>query len=162
MALEDLSNVLWRERELLELLLFKLEEEQLLIATGRTRWLPHATREVEVVINEVRSAETVRAMHLDAVVEELGLPQNPSLRELIEAVPQEWRELFSSHRAEFLTLTHQIHEVAKSNRDSLTANQKAAEEALAGLNDDLHTYDPKGRTTPSSNPTRTYLVDEAL
>src|SRR4051812_39244560 len=44
MALTEVSNVLWRERELLEMLLFKLEEEQLLLTAGRTRWLPHATR----------------------------------------------------------------------------------------------------------------------
>ena len=34
MALEALSRVLWRERELLELLLFKLEEEQLVLASA--------------------------------------------------------------------------------------------------------------------------------
>ena len=39
MALAELSNVLWRERELLEMLLFKLESEQLVLAAGRTHWL---------------------------------------------------------------------------------------------------------------------------
>src|SRR4051794_6621516 len=39
--LTDLSSVLWRARELLELLLFKLEEEQLLLASNRSRWLAH-------------------------------------------------------------------------------------------------------------------------
>ena len=42
MALSDVSNILWRERQLLELLVFKLEEEQLVLAAGRTRWLAHA------------------------------------------------------------------------------------------------------------------------
>ena len=37
MALSDVSNILWRERQLLELLVFKLEEEQLVLAAGRTR-----------------------------------------------------------------------------------------------------------------------------
>ena len=39
MALSDVSNILWRERQLLELLVFKLEEEQLVLAAGRNRWL---------------------------------------------------------------------------------------------------------------------------
>ena len=42
MSMEDLSSVLWRERELLETLLFKLEIEQLVLASGRTRWLAPA------------------------------------------------------------------------------------------------------------------------
>ena len=50
MSLTEVSSILWRERELLELLLFKLEEEQLLLAAGRSRWLGHATREVEMVL----------------------------------------------------------------------------------------------------------------
>ena len=47
MSLTDLASVLWRSRELLEMLLFKLEEEQLLLASNRSRWLSHATREVD-------------------------------------------------------------------------------------------------------------------
>jgi len=47
MSLSDVSNILWRERQLLELLVFKLEEEQLVLAAGRNKWLTHATREVE-------------------------------------------------------------------------------------------------------------------
>ena len=37
--MEKLSQILWRERELLDTLLFKLEEEQMVLASGRTRWL---------------------------------------------------------------------------------------------------------------------------
>jgi len=46
MAASELSAQLWKERELLELLLFKLEEEQLLLIAGKSRWISHATREV--------------------------------------------------------------------------------------------------------------------
>src|SRR5213080_171662 len=35
MGLAELSSILWRERDMLELLLFKLEEEQLVLAAGR-------------------------------------------------------------------------------------------------------------------------------
>ena len=45
MGLQEVSTTLWQERNLLELLLFKLEEEQLLLAAGRTRWLARATRD---------------------------------------------------------------------------------------------------------------------
>ena len=41
MGLSEASNILWRQRHLLELLLFKLEVEQTLLASGRLRWLAH-------------------------------------------------------------------------------------------------------------------------
>ena len=39
MAAHDLSMQLMRERDLLEVLLFKLDEQQMLLATGRNRWI---------------------------------------------------------------------------------------------------------------------------
>ena len=62
MALSDVSNILWRERQLLELLVFKLEEEQLVLAAGRSRWLAYATREVENVLGEIKRVELERAV----------------------------------------------------------------------------------------------------
>ena len=64
-GLADLSSILWREREMLELLLFKLEEEQLILASGRGRWLAHATREVEMVLDQIRRTEVVRAAEVE-------------------------------------------------------------------------------------------------
>ena len=87
MSLTEVSSILWRERELLELLLFKLEEEQLLLAAGRSRWLGHATREVEMVLEEIRRAELGRAVEVEAVAAQLGLPAGISLRELAEQAP---------------------------------------------------------------------------
>src|SRR5688572_9487932 len=73
MGLRDVSAVLWKERHLLELPLFKLEEEQLLLAAGRNRWLPRATREVEMVLEELRHTELERAVEVERVSAELGL-----------------------------------------------------------------------------------------
>jgi hypothetical protein len=50
MSLPDLAAVLWRQRDLLERLTYRLECEQLLLAAGRTRWLAVATSEVERVL----------------------------------------------------------------------------------------------------------------
>src|SRR5215213_2294146 len=101
-SLTDLSSVLWRSRELLELLLFKLEEEQLLLASGRTRWLAHATREVENVLEELKHAELARAVEVARVAQEIGIPSESSLRELAEAAPAPWDEILNDHREAFL------------------------------------------------------------
>ena len=87
MALSDVSNILWRERQLLELLVFKLEEEQLVLAAGRSRWLAHATREVENVLAEIKRIELERAVPVADAGRELGLSGSPTLRELAGAHP---------------------------------------------------------------------------
>src|SRR3954471_9612978 len=81
-SLSELSTLLWRERELLELLLFKMEEEQLLLAAGRSRWRGRAPQEGGGARQEIRKAELPRALEVPAVGELLGLGSDPSLREL--------------------------------------------------------------------------------
>lgn len=160
MGLQEISNILWRERQLLELLLFKLEEEQLLLAAGRTRFLAHATREVEAVLDELKQAELVRAAAVDAVAAELGLPANPSLRELAAAAPAPWGSILGEHRDAFLAATQEITAVAEANRQLLGNGQQAVREAMRWVDVPDDTYGP-GRSAPA--PARTaLLVDEEL
>jgi FlgN protein len=159
-SLTDLSSVLWRLRELLELLLFKLEEEQLLLASGRTRWVAHATREVELVLDQIRHAELVRATHTNAVATELGLPPDVSLAGLAAEAPPPWSELLQQHRRAFLTLTAEITALANANRDLLTRGQRAARETMLMVAGSVETYGSRGETV--SVDRRARLVDEAI
>ncbi len=63
--MEKLTWVLWRERELLEGLLYRLETEALVMSSGRTRWLPAAARDVEDAARQVREIELLRAVAAD-------------------------------------------------------------------------------------------------
>jgi hypothetical protein len=151
MGLSEISSILWRERQLLELLLFKLEEEQLLLAAGRTRWLPHATREVDRVLAQLKNGEMARAMEVEAVALDLRLPANPSLSQLIEASPAPWNGILTDHRQAFLGLTAEITALAEANRDLLNRGYLASRDALAWLNDggggaEAQTYSAKGAT----------------
>jgi hypothetical protein len=160
MALADVSTVLWRERELLELLLFKLEEEQLVLTSGRSRWLAHATREVEMVIGQIREAELQRAVLVDALAAELGLPASPSLTALADAAPSPWDDLLRAHRAAFLLLAEEIGAMSTANRELLTSAQRASREVLAGLDvSAAQTYSPRGT---EAEPARARVVDRAL
>jgi len=155
----EVSNVLWREREQLELLLFKLDEEQLVLSSGRTRWLAHATREVEIVLDQVRQSELLRAVEVDAYAADVGLPPSPSLHALAQASPEPWRALLIAHRDALVELTSQIGKVADSNREVLATAQRAAHETLLSITGTLETYAPTGRTT---SPHPAHLVDRAL
>jgi hypothetical protein len=159
--LRDVSNILWRERHLLDLLLFKLEEEQLLLAAGRTRWIAQATREVEMVLEEIKQTELSRAMVVDQVAPGLGLEPGPSLRALAEAAPDPWSTLLSEHRAAFLTATEEIVALAQTNRELLTQGQQAARDVLATLGEArVETYSPTGAA--AEGPVRPMLIDEVL
>ncbi|GGQ42183.1 hypothetical protein GCM10010166_07550 [Couchioplanes caeruleus subsp. azureus] len=160
-SLTDLSSVLWRARELLELLLFKLEEEQLLLASNRSRWLAHATREVEVVLDQIRQTEVARAAYAQGVATELGLHPEASLGELADAAPAPWSDLLHQHRRAFLTLTSEISAMAESNRELLTAGQRAARETMLAFAGTVETYGRQGKTV-TGGARRPSLVDEAI
>jgi hypothetical protein len=160
MGLADLSSILWREREMLELLLFKLEEEQLVLAAGRTRWLAHATREVEVVLDQIRHTELLRATEVAAVGTELGIGTNPSLTALADAVGEPWSEMFHQHRKAFMALTAEISTLAEANRDLLTTGQRAVRETLLMVGGSVQTYGRHGETVAAAPRSR--LIDEAM
>lgn len=158
--LTDLASDLWRIRELLELLLFKLEEEQVLLASGRTRWVPHATREVELVLEQIRHAEQIRAAHTRLVAAALGLPADVSMVNLANRAPSPWGDLLHQHRRAFLALTAEITALAKANRDLASNGGRAAREALLMVSGTARTYGSRGEAV--SGDRRARLVDEAI
>lgn len=147
MALSRLSDVLWRERHLLELLLFKLEEEQLILTSGRSQWLTHATREVETVLEQIREAELGRSAEAEAVAELLGVDVGSSLLTISEHAPSPWDELLRAHRDAFVQLTTQISQVADGNRELLAMSHRATQETLLSLQDTVQTYDVRGSSS---------------
>ncbi len=159
MSTEDLSSILWRERDLLELLLFKLEVEQLVLTSGRTHWLAVAAREVETVLHEIRDAELIRAIAVDTVAAGLGLEPNASLRDIAEASEEPWRAIWLDHREAFTTVATQISEMSQSNRVLLTAGYQAAQATLLSLTEKSPTYGADGSM---GSDRRTSIVDWSL
>jgi len=135
LSLDEVSQTLWRERELLDLLLCKLEVEQLVLAAGRTRWLPAVTREVEYVLAEVKQVELVRAVLVAGVAAQLGLEPEATLRELAEAAPTPWDSILEQHRIAFLATADELRAVARLNRDLLSQGARAVQDALAWLSE---------------------------
>jgi hypothetical protein len=115
MSLNELSNILWRERRLLELLAFKLEEERLVLASGRTRWLPRASSEVDTIIEEIKHARLERAITLADVCAEIGLADAPTLRALSNVVPPPWDGICAEHARALRTLSQEIESITRSD-----------------------------------------------
>ena len=159
--MEKLSQILWRERELLETLLFKLEEEQLVLAAGRTRWLARAAREVENVLETIRETEILRAVAADEAAVDLGLGHNPSLRSLAESVDEPWHSLMLDHHETFTGLTHEIAALADANRELITTGYRSARETLLSFGEGTEGYAADGSAVAVSD-TRRPILDWSL
>ena len=165
MSLDEVSQTLWQERQLLDLLVCKLEVEQLVLAAGRSRWLPAVTREVEYVLAEVKQVELLRAVLVDAVAEQFGLSPGCTLRELAGAVPTPWDSIFEQHRMAFLISAEELRAVARINQDLLAQGARAVQDALAWLCEstdrpDAAIYSPVGAHAGASAGAR--FVDGRL
>ena len=132
MGANDLSTLLWRERELLELLMFKLEEEQLLLTAGKSKWLPHATKEDEAVLARLRTAGIERTVETASVAVEWGIGEEATLRQLVDHAPSDtWRDILQAHLAALTGLTREIADVRDTNLTYLRAATRATQETLA-------------------------------
>lgn len=159
--MEKLSLILWRERELLETLLYRLEVEQLVLASGRTHGLMRAARDVESTLEDLRATEVLRAVAADEAATTVGLAPNPALRELAEASPEPWRSMLLDHREAFTTVTGRITEMAGANRDLITSGYRSARETLLAFGDGEATgYSPDGSVV--TGPSVSSLLDRSL
>ncbi|GAA1156393.1 flagellar export chaperone FlgN [Nesterenkonia sandarakina] len=154
MSANALSTRLWRERELLDLLQFKLEEQQLLLLSGKSQWIDHATREIESVVDKLQGASLSRAVESAHLASSLGLAGDVTLTQLAAAVEDPaWREVLEQHLRALRDSASTITALRDTNSSYLRAAQRAAQESLAAL-------DPAG--SASSTDTGPRLIDTDL
>lgn len=153
MAATDLSMHLLRQRELMELMLFKLEELEMLVTTGRTRWVRHATAEVERVITAVGAGTISRDSIFVEVAEEWGAGDASTLRDLVAVAPTEaWREVMQSHLDVMTQLADEIAQKRGAVDQLLRTALRVTQETIAGLGEPTGEYAAAGsrRSTPAS------------
>ncbi|MEI4270697.1 flagellar protein FlgN [Klenkia sp. LSe6-5] len=161
MDYQHLSTLLWREQELLDLLLFKAEEKQYLIVSGKNRWLPRIAHEIEVVLEQLRTLEVERAAVSEVIAEALGLAPNPSLRTLAEHAGAPWDDLLVKHHETLLVLVGELRGLSDANRDLIASGLAAIDQALLTVRpDQVRTYSASGRA--HAGATRAVGLDGAL
>jgi hypothetical protein len=132
-AFGAIAATLWRERESLETLLFKLVEQQLILTSGNTRWLHLVDDEVRAAGEALRESELIRAAELDLLARQKGLHLEANLLELAEVAPEPWPLVFEEHATALRTLVLEIQSVAQENTRLLHAGEQAIHEILAEL-----------------------------
>ncbi len=158
--MDKLSVILWRERELLETLHYKLEVEQMVLASGRSRWLMQAARDVDAVLETIRETEVLRSVAADEVAARLGLKHNPSLSALADSVDEPWGTILREHRDAFIAVTREIADLADTNRDLISAGYRSARDTLLSLGEETSGYTPDGSALTGPSPHR--LLDRSL
>jgi hypothetical protein len=160
-AFGALTDVLWREREVLEGLLYKLTVQRMVLTSGEDRWLARADAEVRDAVEGLQDFEVLRAAEVDLLVRHYGLPANVSLRELAETAPEPWPTVLFDHREVLRTLTFEIDAVSAHNRRLLQAGERATREALdqitAAGSRSSAAYDSRGDAVTRA---RSFILDE--
>jgi hypothetical protein len=106
--MDSLARVLTHERDLLETLLFRLEEAALVAAADRDRWWVRAVRDLDDAVLTVRRTELLRAVTaLDAALE-VGVEPGATLRALAAAADQPARSVLLDHRNAIRALLGEI------------------------------------------------------
>ena len=154
MSYPEISTLLWREREALNLLLFKLVEEQLVVSAGLVAWLPQANHEVELDLEQVRGAE----MLLAAEMESFSNSGQPSLSVLCDTAPEPWATVLGEHREALLKLISDIARTTEDNRMLLQAGSRSVRDTLLAITQTVDVYDASGSAAPTS--ARPRLMDE--
>ena len=130
--MREVSDSLWRERQLLELLQFKLEQERLLLEAGRTQWLAHATREVDMVLEQLQRADLERAAAVESARRSLGLGGEVTLRQLAAVAPEPWDGILRRHRDALNAITAEIASLVERTEGLLARGYAATRDALEG------------------------------
>jgi flagellar biosynthesis/type III secretory pathway chaperone len=165
MSVPDLAAVLWRQRDHLERLVYRLECEQMMMASGRTRFLAVATGEVEALLDELGVVELQRAAVAGRVATEAGLPADATLEQIATVLQPPWTDVLVEHRNALISLTSELAVLAETNKHLMSAGMKAVEAALASLGVRQGTtsigYDAQGRSEAIAGHARS-LVDRSL
>jgi hypothetical protein len=156
----DVSSVLWREREVLQDLLYKLLTETLIVSAGHTRWLAKANDDVAQALDELRATEVLRAAEVEAIAVELNADEPPSLAELATSAPEPWATIFADHRASLLVLVAEVEQATDDARSLLSAGSRSVRETLLSFTQALDTYDNRGSAS-GSHPAPMLMDEQA-
>ncbi|WP_159599327.1 flagellar protein FlgN [Agromyces humi] len=159
--MHEASALLWEERELLDVLLFKLEAEQMMLTAGNTRWLNRATQEVAAVQERLSRVGLARAVELNGVAAEWNAPEGAGLRELAEHAPDgPWGEILTSHAAGLAATVSEVEQVRSANEHLIRGALRATQETLADSSTSTSTYNARGVTDQGRGVAR--LIDKEM
>jgi len=128
---EELSACLWEERAALEQLVFRLEQENLVLAAGRHRLLRPSSAEVEQASAEVDRIEQRRLALTESVGADLHLGPDANLDTIAAALDGPLADAMHGHGEALRALVHLVNGLVDSNRELIARGLAATTDALA-------------------------------
>src|SRR3954467_10998404 len=104
-AFTSLSSTLWRLREVLDQLLYRVFVTQLVLRSDEPKWLANASPELDGALQELRPIEGLRAVEIVAIADQLGRPADMALAQLARSAPSPWDTILLEHRDALRSLT---------------------------------------------------------
>lgn len=133
MAMDELVDVLDRERHLLENLVFRLIEARGLLATGEARFLGWAASDIEAASAAVREVELRRA----TIMSDLGEGGLPTMAALVRSTSEPWSTLLDDHRRALGRLAGEVGAAIEATHDLAEAGLERVRAAGSSQPDDL-------------------------
>lgn len=155
----EVAGVLWSERDLLDDVLYRLTQEQLVLSAGTTRWLNRADDEVRAALERLQLAEVTRAIQVQVLATRLNLPESTTLAELAAIAPEPWPLVLSEHRTALRAAVAEIEAVSAENRRLLQAGAHSIRETLDRLSDAVAGYDANGSAVSYGTGDGAFLLD---
>lgn len=108
---------------MLERLAGRIRVAQVLVFEGRLGWVGPSCRQIDELLDRLRVLDLARALEVRAAVEHLGVIGEPSLDQLVDAVPASLGVVLKRHSSR---LRRDIREVGDRSRDLVEALEGAA------------------------------------
>jgi len=113
---DELAGALTRQKQMLEVLVYRLEILRHMLGKGETRFLPFAVAEVEHAAGMLRAADQERGDVVARMARERSLdPSTLTLRALAES-DDVYAPMFERLRAEFLSLTEEFESLTRTSK----------------------------------------------
>jgi hypothetical protein len=144
-GLSSLCNLLWQERVSLQVILFKLVEEELIGRHGHTGYLQLADEELREAAGILHENEVLRAAETQMVARFLALPPEASLAEIVERADEPWHEVLREHGDALRRLLADIDGTVSTERRIRLPGADAAWAAVDLVGAPVASHDPVGR-----------------
>jgi hypothetical protein len=153
--LGELNQLLWRERDVLDDVLYRLEVQQLLLVEQRDRWVDRSVDDLERALGRVERYQRMHRDLLDELSAYLPVHADSTLSEVAAIAPSPWDDILEEQQAALLVLITEIEATSRDNfglaRHGLTQVGEAMERfgrAAGSANQSVDSYGPTGLRGP--------------
>ncbi len=150
-TLERLALCLGQQVSALRHLCFKFEIQEVVLTSGRQKWLGETTAELERAVDALHETDKALREALATAAVAVSLSPESTVREVAAAVPEPWSYVLEEHRKGMQELLDRVGQLSKTNRQLLARGHAATLAAMSFLGAQVSSgYDASGRPSPAT------------